>query len=192
VGENDFTRPDPRYDAANCLLYTGWNQGGLRILELTNPEYNPCMRREVKADGFLATSRGRGNDKIQLEVHAKRQRDGIKGQLQLRDHAADVRIRVHDLTFLGSVRDECGSVLPTVNSVQVEGKGTFNGAPATFVRAGQRQRQASCGGRISRCLHGGLHLQCRRRAEPRPHRGAPAARLTGFTTEQPHTLAAHA
>jgi len=132
AGENDFTRPDPRYDAANCLLYTGWNQGGLRILELTNPEYNPCMRRVAKADGFLETGSGRGNNKIQLEFHAQRKRDGIEGKLQLKDHAAGVRIRVDDLTFLGSVRDECGSVLPTANSVQVEGKGTFNGAAATF------------------------------------------------------------
>jgi hypothetical protein len=132
VGENDFTRPDPRYDAANCLLYTGWNQGGLRILELSNPEYNPCMRRHVKADAALGTNRGAGNSKIQLELEAKRKRDGIQGELRLRDHAADVRIRVKDLTFLGSVRDECGSVLPTAESVQLEGKGTFNGAPAAF------------------------------------------------------------
>jgi hypothetical protein len=146
VGENDFTRPDPRYDPANCLLYTGWNQGGLRVLELTNPEYNACMRREVKANGWREVGSGRGNNTIQLEFHAKRQRDGIKGKLQLKDRAADVRIRVDDLTFLGSVRDECGSVLPTANSVQVEGKGTFNGAPATFracVQDNGKGKQAS-------------------------------------------------
>ena len=130
--ENDFTRPDPRYDPAACLIYTGWNQGGLRILELTNPEYNPCMRRTVNGGGFLGTSSGRGNSRVDFEVEAKREGDGVKGRVELQDHGADVRIRVRNLTVLNGVRDACGSVLPTADSVQLEGSGTFNDQPATF------------------------------------------------------------
>src|ERR1044071_4061950 len=70
AGENDFTRPDPRYDPAACLIYTGWNQGGLRVLELTNPAYNECMRRTVSGGGFLGTSSGRGNSRVDFEGEA--------------------------------------------------------------------------------------------------------------------------
>src|SRR5262245_49979828 len=145
AGENDFTRPDPRYDAANCLLYTGWNQGGLRVLELTNPEYNPCMRRIAKGDGFIEVETAGGwhkrKEKISFEFaagrvfqdHRKRPDHWVlDGRLELKDDAADARVRVKDLTLLGSVRDACGTVLPTATSVQFDGSGTFNGRPATF------------------------------------------------------------
>lgn len=130
VGENDFTRPDPRYDADNCLIYTGWNQGGLRILELTDPEYNPCMRRTARGEGSLEGA-GRRN-RTDFEFEAKRTKHGLKGELELKDRAADAKIRIKELTFLGSVRDQCGSVLPTADSVQFEGTGTYNGADASF------------------------------------------------------------
>src|SRR6266436_6015573 len=56
----DFTRPDPRYESENCFWYTGWNQGGLVSIELTNPEYNACMRKTVKAKGkFLDPNKGK-------------------------------------------------------------------------------------------------------------------------------------
>src|SRR5213592_3126575 len=48
VDGTDFSRPDPRYDLENCFWYTGWNQGGLVSIELTNPEYSPCRRRAVR------------------------------------------------------------------------------------------------------------------------------------------------
>jgi hypothetical protein len=130
AGENDFTRPDPRYDAANCMLYTGWNQGGLRILELTDPQYNACMRRRAKGEGELAAAGGKGT--IEFEFEAKRGKSGPKGALELKDKAAGARIRIRELSFLGSVRDQCGPVLPTAQSVQFEGKGSYNGAAATF------------------------------------------------------------
>jgi hypothetical protein len=43
AGATDFTRPDIKHDADNCLMYTGWNQVGMKTLELTNPDYNPCV-----------------------------------------------------------------------------------------------------------------------------------------------------
>ena len=131
VGENDFTRPDPRYDPANCLLYTGWNQGGLRVLELTNPEYNPCMRRDATGGGWLGASGGKTN----VGFEAKRTDGGLgtlQGTLQLNDRAADVKIHIGQINSLGSVRDRCGPVLPSANAVQFDGTGTFNGAAASF------------------------------------------------------------
>lgn len=132
AGENDFTRPDPRYDPDNCLIYTGWNQGGLRVLELTSPEYNACMRRSANGGGFVGTSSGKGNDRIDFQVEAKREEGEVKGRVELKDHGADVRIRMRSLTALNAVRDACGGVLPTASSVQLEGSGTFNDAPASF------------------------------------------------------------
>lgn len=133
AGENDFTRPDPRYDTDNCMIYTGWNQGGVRILELADPQYNPCMRRTTSGGGFLeAAGDGKRKNKIEFEFEVRRTRDGLKGELELKDEQGGARVRVRDLTFLGSVRDACGAVLPTANSVQFQGTGTFNGKPATF------------------------------------------------------------
>ena len=132
AGENDFTRPDPRWDTANCMLYTGWNQGGLRILELTDPEYNGCMRRAVNGGGWLA---GKGKNKTNFGLDAARAdggRGSLGGSFELNDRDADVKIHVDNVTFLGSVRDACGAILPTANAVQINGTGSFNGAPGSF------------------------------------------------------------
>ena len=129
-GENDFTRPDPRYDAANCLLYTGWNQGGLRVLELTDPEYNPCMRRSVNGGGSLS-----GAGKITLGFEAGRENGGLgglQGSLQLVDHAGKTKIHIDRIATLGSVHDQCGGVIPAANAVQLTGTGTYNGQSASF------------------------------------------------------------
>jgi hypothetical protein len=130
VTGTDFTRPDPRYDLENCFWYTGWNQGGLVIIELTNPEYNPCMRKDAKGEGSLTDSAG---GKIKFDFDAKRTHDGdLKGELQLNDYGADAKIRIKQLSFLGSIRDECGSVPARANAVQFEGTGTYNGEEASF------------------------------------------------------------
>jgi hypothetical protein len=130
VGDTDRNPPDTLYDPNNCFLYSGWRHGGLILLELTNPKYNPCMRRRTSGEGSLVGSGGRG--KIEFEFEARRTDRGLKGELELKDRAADARIRIKELTFLGSVRDQCGSVLPTASSVQFEGTGAYNGADASF------------------------------------------------------------
>ena len=131
AGENDFTRPDPRYDADNCMWYTGWNQGGLRILELTNPEYNGCMRRAVNGGGFLQSGKSKVNFGLQA-ARADGGRGALAGSFELNDKDAGAKIHFEQLTLLGSVRDACGAILPTANAVQIDGTGTFNGAPASF------------------------------------------------------------
>lgn len=134
-GEVDFTRPDPRYDAENCFWYTGWNQGGLVTVELTNPEYNACMRRQARGEGFLTQGAGRHKNKIEFDFNAGRDRRGfgaLDGELKLKDKGARADIRVKRLSFLGSLRDECGGVSARANSLQFEGSGTYNGRAASF------------------------------------------------------------
>jgi hypothetical protein len=112
------------------MLYTGWNQGGLRILELTDPEYNACMRRAVNGGGWLA-----GKNKSNFGLEAARGNGGrgaLAGSFDLHDRDANVKIHIDQLTFLGSVRDACGAILPTANAVQINGTGTYNGKPASF------------------------------------------------------------
>jgi hypothetical protein len=131
VTGTDFTRPDPRYDLENCFWYTGWNQGGLVSIELTNPEYNPCLRRAVNGGGRLA---GSGRD-VNFGFEAARADGGfgaLGGSLQLNDRRAGAKINIEKLTLLGSPRDACGSVPARANSVQFDGTGTYNGAPASF------------------------------------------------------------
>jgi hypothetical protein len=129
VTGTDFTRPDPRHDPENCFWYTGWNQGGLVILELTNPEYNPCLRKDTSGGGWLAAG---GPGRISFGFDAKRTDDGLEGRLQLNDRVARASIHVDQVTFLGSVRDQCGSVPARANSLQFEGTGTYNGETASF------------------------------------------------------------
>jgi len=137
----DFTRPDPRYDTANCMIYTGWNQGGLKIIELTNPDYNPCMRRIANGGGFM----GNGKNKINVSVDAKRTDSGLEGGVTLNDHDSNAKIVIDKLTFLGSVRDACGSVPAEANSMQFNGTGTFNGASASFRICVQDNHQGNKG-----------------------------------------------
>ena len=132
VGENDFTRPDPRIDNDACLIYTGWNQGGLRILELTNPEYNACMRRAANGGGWLEGKAGRKSNFSFDAARADGGRGTLGGGMELHDRDIDAKIRITGLTRLGSVHDACGGILPTANAVQFNGTGTFNGAPASF------------------------------------------------------------
>ena len=131
VTGTDFTRPDPRYDPSNCFIYTGWNQGGLVTIELTNAEFNPCMRKDATGDGQLADSAG--NEADFAFTAARRGGDELRGQLQLEDPAGQANVDVDELTFLGSVRDECGSVPATADTLQFEGEGTFNGSAASFM-----------------------------------------------------------
>jgi hypothetical protein len=131
VTGTDFTRPDPRYDLENCFWYTGWNQGGLVSIELTNPEYNPCLRRAVNGGGWLAS----GGNRINFGFEAARADGGygaLTGSLELNDRAAGAKIHIDTLTLLGGPRDQCGSVPARANSVQFDGAGTYNSAPASF------------------------------------------------------------
>ena len=124
----DFTRPDPRYDAENCLYYTGWNQGGLVSIELTNPEYNSCMSRSASVKGKVASAKGN----LDVTVEASRNGNGAPAvaSMTLKGQGHDVQLT--SVTRLGSAIDADGEITATKNSVQIDGSGTFDGKPATF------------------------------------------------------------
>ena len=132
-GATDFTRPDIKYDASNCMIYTGWNQGGEKTLELTNPQYNECMRRAASGSASILDSTGRV--KAQIAVSARRipGSSNITGSFLLNDVQTHSVLKMTNFTMLGSVRDSCGSVeSSSAQSMQFEGAGTFNGQPASF------------------------------------------------------------
>ncbi len=132
VTSSDHSAPPIPYDSGNCFLYTGWTDNGLIILELTDPNYNPCMRRAATGGGWLSDSSG---GKITFGFQAQRTQQGLGplgGTLDLNDHAHQVNIHIDQLSFLGSVRDSCGSVPSEANAVQFNGSGTYNGSTATF------------------------------------------------------------
>lgn len=123
----DFTRPDPRYDADNCLYYTGWNQGGLVSIELTHPQYNPCMRRGTSVNGNVATALG----DVKVSLEAGRGANGPTASLTVDGQGNNVQLT--SVSRLGSAIDADGTqITATKNSVQIDGAGTFNGNPAKF------------------------------------------------------------
>lgn len=124
----DFTRPDPRYDADNCIYYTGWNQGGLVSIELTNPQYNPCMKRRASGSATITVAGSRA--KVALD--AQLLPTGRAGSVRLSDTAAGAEIRMNSFSRIGSAIDACGPVRAQANSVQLDGTGTYNGQPASF------------------------------------------------------------
>jgi hypothetical protein len=123
----DFTRPDPRYDTENCLYYTGWNQGGLVSLELTNPQYNPCMSRGAVVKGEVNSNQGT----LKISVEARRNAGGAMAAVNVQGGGHHVNL--NSVTRLGSAIDADGEhITATANSVQIDGSGTFDGKPATF------------------------------------------------------------
>lgn len=132
VTSSDHSAPPIPYDSGNCFLYTGWTDNGLLILELTDPAYNPCMRRAASGGGWLNEG---GTGKTTFGFQAQRADGGLgtlAGNLDLNDRAHEISIHINQLTFLGSVRDSCGSVPSEGNALQFEGSGTYNGSDATF------------------------------------------------------------
>jgi hypothetical protein len=131
-GDTDFTRPDIQYDPTNCMIYTGWNQGGEKTLELTNPDYNACMRRAASGGGTLVDASGKA--KAQVDLNAHRVGNGnLVGKFSLTDKQTHEELRIDDLTFIDSVQDTCGSVpSQSFKTMQFNGDGTYNGAPASF------------------------------------------------------------
>ena len=127
MSTRSFSRPDPRYDADNCLYYTGWNQGGLVSIELTNPQYNACMSRSASVKGKVATAQG----DVTVSLEASRGKNGPTASLAI--DGVGNKVQLTSVTRLGSAIDADGAqVTATKNSVQIDGEGTFNDQPAKF------------------------------------------------------------
>jgi hypothetical protein len=142
VTASDHSAPPIPYDEANCFLYTGWTDNGLEILEITNPNYNPCLRKAATGGGVIAGSapakgngNGQGGNGIEFSLNAKRGDSGLgdlQGHLELNDQASKTSIHLDTLASLGSVRNQCGTVTVGANAVEFSGDGLFNGKPASF------------------------------------------------------------
>jgi hypothetical protein len=144
VTASDHSAPPIPYDEANCFLYTGWTDNGLEILEITNPNYNPCLRKAATGGGVIAGSapadsgKGNGNGpkaKIEFSLNVKRGDKGLgglDGHLELNDQGNRTSIQLSNLVSLGSVRNQCGTVTVGANAVEFSGDGQFNGKPASF------------------------------------------------------------
>jgi hypothetical protein len=137
VTASDHSAPPIPYDEANCFLYTGWTDNGLEILEITNPNYNPCLRKATSGVGIIAgPSEGRGpKPVIEFSLNATRANSGLgrlEGNLELIDLANRTSLRLTDLESLGSVRNQCGTVHTGANAMEFSGKGQFNGKNASF------------------------------------------------------------
>jgi hypothetical protein len=125
----DFTRPDPRYDAENCLYYTGWNQGGLVSMELNNPEYNPCMSRAANVKATVKTAVGN----MDVSINAGRNGNGAPATAITSFKVPGHTVQLNSVTRLGSALDADGEkITATENSIQIDGQGTFDGKAASF------------------------------------------------------------
>ena len=114
------------------MIYTGWNQGGEKTLELTNPDYNACMRRAASGGGTLVDASGKATAQVDLNAH-RVGNDNLVGKFSLTDKQTHEELRIDDLTFIDSVQDACGSVpSQSFKTMQFNGDGTYNGAPASF------------------------------------------------------------
>jgi hypothetical protein len=130
VAESDHSDPPIPYDEANCFLYTGWTDNGLIILELKDPKYNLCLRKAATGGGTIA-----GGGHVNFGFNAKRADDGfgaLTGDLQLNDHDSGTTIHLSELTSLGSVRNQCGTVQTSATSLEFAGDGVLNGKAASF------------------------------------------------------------
>jgi len=104
----------------------------------------------AKGAGWLQRTDGR---KLNFALSAELQSSGPTGSLQLRDAAAGASVDVTTITSLGAVGSPCGGIEDGPSSVQLRGRGTFNGAAATFVAC------VADGGRGSGAVDR-FHLEC--------------------------------
>lgn len=123
----DSARTYTRFHPKTGHIWFGTQVNGFNVVEFTP--------YEVKGTGALA-ERGTwfraGKDEIRFELAVKGTVVAPKGRIQLDDRAADVKIRVKDVTYMGKVHAGCGSVTEAASAMEFRGTGTFNGAAATF------------------------------------------------------------
>ncbi|HUF39502.1 MAG TPA: S8 family serine peptidase, partial [Anaerolineales bacterium] len=79
--------------------------------------------------GWLSNGNG---PKLNFGFSATGSEEGMPGHLHLNDRAADIKINISTLTFVGPVTGACGSIQGGDNSVEFHGEGTINGAAAGF------------------------------------------------------------
>ncbi len=90
----------------------------------------PVGGGKVTGGGYLDPVSGK---KINFGGNAKSHADGsLSGNWTLNDKSVDVKVHITDITAIGGVANECGSITAGVNSIEFWGAGTMNGAAASF------------------------------------------------------------
>jgi hypothetical protein len=80
---------------------------------------------QAKGSGTLGT-----NNQVQFNVNVSGTVAAPQGQITAND--SNSNIKMDQITYLGAVRQGCGSVVEASNALELRGTGTFNGAPASF------------------------------------------------------------
>jgi hypothetical protein len=86
-------------------------------------------RARTTGGGWLADSDG---DKLNFGFHVRQTASRLDGELRLNDKGGGARIELAEPTYLGPVGEECGSFAAGPSSLELRGRGTYNGAAASF------------------------------------------------------------
>jgi subtilisin family serine protease len=110
-----LTDPDGGFDVATVsITVEGGGEGGVD---------------QATGAGFLEPTSGK---KINFNFDVENQDGTAGGDLKLSDKTRGVKIAMTEVTLLGSVESECGSVPAEANSAEFHGTGTHNGTDASF------------------------------------------------------------
>ncbi len=102
----------------------------LQVCRDVPPPPPPGEGHKTTGGGWLADN---GGGKINFGFNAQQKGDGFKGELQLNDKGADVKIHLHTVTSLGPVQGSCGAITDNGRSLELRGTGAFNkNAGASF------------------------------------------------------------
>ncbi len=98
-------------------------------VELCRDLPQPCTGDKTTGGGYLKTTNGA---KINFGFSAKQKDSGPSGQLELQDKGFGAKLRLTTVASIGAVQGSCGGIVESARAIEVQGTGTFNGAPASF------------------------------------------------------------
>ena len=138
------------WGATGDFFLAAAGRSAIDVWKVTLPAPPRPFGQEQPAAGDATTGGGwledRNGKKINVAFHAKKVGSGFEGKLQLNDKPAGVKIDLTDVTFLGAVGGGCEPVQESGRSLELQGGGTFNGAPATFRACVQDTGESGSGG----------------------------------------------
>ncbi len=112
----DSTRTYTRFHPTTGHLWFGSLVNGFTIVEFT--------KYQAKGSGAL------GNNQVRFNLNVTGTAAAAQGQIVVED--TNILARMTQITYLGAVRQGCGSVVEASNALEIRGTGTFNGAAASF------------------------------------------------------------
>ncbi len=98
-------------------------------LELCRDLPRPCVGDKTTGGGFLKSTSG---GKINFGFSARQKDNGPSGSLELHDKDLKAKLKLKTVTSMGSVQGNCGGIMESNHAIEVQGTGTYNGAPAEF------------------------------------------------------------